>query len=50
MKGATVLTSPSSDPRPTPRPLVQCFKGEEPQMIITAAYYTVREARDDVFQ
>ena len=29
---------PSSDPSPTPRPLLQCFKGKEPQMIITPAY------------
>ena len=37
MKGAAVL-SPSSDPRPTPRLLVWCSKGEEPQTIITTAY------------
>ena len=37
MKGAAVL-SPSSDPHLTPRLLVWCFKGEEPQMIITTTY------------
>ena len=26
------------DPSPTPRPLLWCFKGKEPQMIITPTY------------
>ena len=33
-----MVLSSSSDPRPTPRLLVWCFKGEEPQTIITTAY------------